>query len=322
MKKKILIIGYEFHGYNKELAQRISTEFDVDLIEHRQIFEYLILGRLIYVIYITMLKVIRLESIRCKLYRCVVALSNSRFLDMLLSNLTSYDYDVVLIVGTREFSRRTLKELKKKIHSKRWILFKWDAESRFELKHIHDCFDKVYSFQLSDAKEGVGYLPNFHFIKPNEVVDKSIDIVAISIFDKHRYKVYMDFLKENPTEFHFSRFISSKRKNLHYPHVVTEKVVREEVVELYKKSKYVFDFSPKGQSGMSQRVLEALACGCIVITDNEDALSNFHHNGRVIKRSEFKSYDHAFNESEGEMLVFDAYYKNWINIVLEAGQDH
>jgi glycosyltransferase involved in cell wall biosynthesis len=320
--KNILIIGYEFHGYNKELAQRVSTEFNVDLIEHRQVFEYLTFGRTIYLMYAAMLKVIRMGLIRRKLYRFIVAMYDSQFLKFLLEKITRYDYDVVLIVGTRELSGRTLKELKNTVCSKRWVLFKWDAESRFELKHIHHHFDKVYSFQRSDAKEGVDYLPNFHFIQPNEVETKSIDIVAISIFDKHRYETYMDFLQNNPTELHFSRFISSKCNNLHSPYVVNEKVAREEVIGLYKKSKYVFDFSPKGQSGMSQRVLEALACGCIVITDNEDALSNFHHTGQVIRPSDFKSYDCVSYGAKGEALVFDAYYKNWVRIVSGIASTH
>lgn len=314
--KKILIIGYEFHGYLDRLTTKLNDSgYIVDCITHRQIFEYypIFLRKAAYISYRLLCRLLSKSSFSPKLYSLFCSKFQTSFIKKIVSQLSSVQFDLVLIVGTHELDTLGVELLKDKISAQKWALYKWDAENRYSLQHIHSYFDAVFSFQLSDSIDGVHFLPNFHFVEPdkNIHVNRDIDLTAVSIFDKARYKELSDFYNRlKPKEYRIS-FVSNKQLNL--PFTTNERVDHQRLLSYYKKSKLVYDFSPKNQSGMSQRVLEALASGCNVVTQNKDALTLFGRSGRVFSPdSFFSTIDSVSITSESiDSLAEQCYCVNW-----------
>ncbi|MFS1510728.1 MULTISPECIES: hypothetical protein [unclassified Vibrio] len=324
MKKKVLIIGYDFHGYIHELKSAIDDDYECEVVIHKQIFDYVAepVSRISYIIYriLFMQPLNFISKHSYSIFTFCFSKSFSTFFLSSLKLLKKNRYDVVIFVGSREFTPALIREVKKSIDSDRWVLYKWDSESRFSLKYLHSSFDSVFSFQRKDCIEpDVSYLPNFHNIKYNaRTIEKEYLVSAVCLYSKERYELFMNYLTENKIDRRKvkAHFYSIKGEKGDF--IYSYKLNHEEVVDMYKVSQSVFDFSQPSQPGMSQRVLEAMASGAIVITNNQDALANFSKCGLVQKYSTpFSDVLTNTPVDDENKLVALCFGPNWINKIIE-----
>lgn len=325
--KKLLIVGYDFHGYIDKLKNTLDDDYEIDLVIHGQIFDYISkpFSRLSYLMY-RFLFMQPFTVVSKHAYSIFVFCFSKSFSASFLSSLNTLKknhYDAVIFVGTRELTPSLVAKVRNRLSSDKWVLYKWDSESRFSLKHLHSSFDSVYSFQHEDCLEsGVSYLPNFHCIQSNDSLpEKKYLVSAVSLYSYERYELFMNYLRENNIDigkvrahFYSHRTDLVEKSDFIFPYPLGH----DEVVSIYKSSRRVFDFTQPNQSGMSQRVLEALASGALVITSNKDAIRYFSKVGLVYDYS--TPFSNEMTDtliSRNDRLVNLCYGPNWINYILE-----
>lgn len=218
-------------------------------------------------------------------------------------------YDLLLCIDGTSFHPFLLQHLKGNNPQIKASLYLWDTNKYYDFFKYNKCFDKVQTFDLDDAiEEGVNLLPSYWC--PSKVQnskykllmvgsdhDDRIDIVTkiynqlqdtglsayiriiinepkrtdgLCIFSKRREKNYMRRLSEFET-----------KKKL--PFTSVQSVPIEEIVYLIDSSDCILDTDKPIQTGVTQRVIWALARGKKVISTNYNLKRMPFYNDRQIR---------------------------------------
>ena len=313
---RLLLIGPNFNGYLERLESEASKLVDVDRYITPQFgtdFNYLL--KLLFLGYRILTKIFGEKNLSF-LFSYIKSLHTEKF--NVSEKIINSRYDAVLMIGGREYSENGLRALKKIIHGDKWILYKWDSEDRFSLKNLHKYFDEVYTFQRADAVGGVKYLPNYHFYKPQkQLITSTQFLCAIGIFSEARIRDFRRILRVYPRAFVFAWFYQKKSGGEIFTN--NERLTMEDKDQAYQNASIIIDFSQRSQTGMSNRILEGLALGKDVITNNADALQLFPSEALDIgcEKLEYRIIPWKLAvESSSYSLVKQCYASNWIRTIL------
>lgn len=182
----------------------------------------------------------------------------------------------ILIIKGFGINDKDLSAFKKKYQPINVSIFQWDAIFKYPtIKSLYNQCDKVYCFQLSDAKKyNYNYLPNY-FVKDentNNSIDffnKEIDVSYVGKFTLARYFALRNITKKN-RKLVFDINIFTNNRLLHS--IFDRKLLcelplsREKVNLLYRRSKAIIDMPIDNQTGLSQRLFEAINNECTYIS--------------------------------------------------------
>lgn len=178
-------------------------------------------------------------------------------------------------------------------------LYLWDTNRYYNFENNLAYFDKVYTFDKSDAKTlGIGYLP-FYYIENNNTAIKKYDAFCIGSLHDNRLEI-LDLISKQMDSMNLSYIFKvivipiekniknkikyylcllfenkSKRKEMKYRMGLTHhKLISNTFVsipefnKLMNQSKVIIDTDRESQVGLTPRLVWALANGQTIITTN------------------------------------------------------
>ncbi len=194
-------------------------------------------------------------------------------LDEELVSLGVERVDSILIIKGFGINYKDFVFFKTKYQPRNINMFQWDAILKYPtIKGLYKQCNKVYCFQLSDAKKyNYYYLPNY-FVKETNVsltYKKDVDVAYVGKFTLERYLAIRNIARKND-KLVFDINIFTKSRLLNY--ILDRKLLckspltREKVNLLYNRSKSIIDMPIDNQTGLSQRFFEAINNECTYIS--------------------------------------------------------
>lgn len=283
----MLLLCPQFHGYEKEIEQaftRIGFTVDSYLYDERRFIKYHLI-RLPLVIFSLCIRGLlgpergKIESLnRIKEWGKKYKQFHEEMRTFLLKLEKEYDFG--LIVKGYGFDAELTEIFKRQIHGPS-VLYQWDPILRFpSLLEVYKQLDKVITFQKEDATlvHNARYLPTFYLpvsIPPVDSFNRS-NVIFVGEYTTARHKVLKKIAKmcvKNRISNNLllvARFSVFHRINIEGMTVTKDFLPRQDVHFLYEKAGAIIDIPKVGQSGLTQRVYEALSSGRKVITTAKD----------------------------------------------------
>lgn len=184
------------------------------------------------------------------------------------NNIKIYkNYDAVLSIGGGELSNLLIETVKKYSPNIKFVKFIWDTADLKYIQNIKKIYDKIYTFEKSDAEK---YKINFRtsFFIDNEFVlwdKKNIDCYYLgAIRDNKRYnyvnKLY-EYCKKNNLKSKLILYIKNKYRKLEHKNkniLTNKKLEYRDNIDFIKKSKVVLELNYSNQKGLTLRTLETI----------------------------------------------------------------
>jgi len=279
--KRILFIGPVFHDYHSAIIGKLrDAGADVTFFPERS---YKLSFKLI-----NNLLPDQLAAYQEKHYRKILQQTNGQH------------YDYLFVIRGFMLSQDFMDTFKKRYPGAQTIMYQWDSNRANPFVHLIDSFDKVISFDFEDCENhpSISYLPLFYTDDVKQVAEQhrehiEFDFFFMGWYFPERYAAVARF-KEYAIEKGWklkaflyiprTSLIKEKLKGtkLDYSIVSSTHMPRTEYLDILSRSRVMVDVSNPRQTGLAMRVIEALACGTKVLTNNrrltEDKL---HSSGYV-----------------------------------------
>lgn len=256
----------------------------------------------------------------------------------------SEKYDFLFCIQGLSFSPTLYEHLKKLNPGIKSVLYAWDTDRYYDFFRYSSCFDRCYSFDMSDASRiaNVELLPSYWV--PREVEnpqkyfisligsdhDDRLEIASkvvsqLNAKNKSYYiKIVLNKLTVNkylhPKKYEQLKNELQKKDELSY--TTKERIPVEEVVNIVNSSTCILDTDMPIQTGATERVIWALAQGKKVISTNSSLkqMPFFDENQIQIIDRKNPVIDFSFLEKETDYnrAFFDQLrIDNWVNIILK-----
>lgn len=267
VKMKILMLSYNFFGYEKEIIKELELKYNV-----KHISLELSLLEVIYLYFIQIIfNSIKRKEIYSKIINKKLKIKNNDFKNV----------DILFVLGFNEFNQNNFNFLNNNFSIKEKYLYLWDDVTRVkELSLYKKYFNKIYSFDKKDCQENnFIYRPTF-YSKRLEKLEKNKIKYEISFVGAYSIKrnfylkniidknfknkfiyLYMDF------KIYLKNYIFNseyKFKNINF-----FKISKEKYNLIMSQSEIVIDLLQFNQTGVTQRTLDALYLNKKIITNNE-----------------------------------------------------
>lgn len=277
-KGSILFIGYDYHSYTRS----INAEFEQLGFQSR--FHSIQPGNLY-------LKIARRSS--SKLYATLLDHYHRR----IILSYAEGAFDHIVFLQVHQFSHENMALLKARQPRARYTLYNWDAITTHDYRPYIGYFDRVLTFDPSDAKTlGIYYLPlfcvrGFQKLRSVPQTDSSVYFVG-NIVNPKRYEVIKAFQAFCVREgIRFEYFLSTtvhgwtqmRKANLRPDDVSFQSIKEQAFRSMITRSAAVLDFANHQQSGFTMRIMENLCAGKKLITNNANALTaSFYSPDRIL----------------------------------------
>lgn len=226
-----------------------------------------------------------------RINRNLIAPIVNRYHKKIIDATSVNKYDYIIVIKGESFSEKNLKTLLSTHNDSTSIIYHWDsiANNHNALKLL-PYFDKAYSFDRMDCKKfNINFLPLFYYNDYINVASHKekteYDVLFIGTTHSDRYSFVqkikskiMDFGGVAYTYYFFQGKIMYYRakcldksirkapiQNFHF-----KPLSKNDVLELYKKSRIIVDIQHPKQTGLTLRTLEALGSKRKLITTNTD----------------------------------------------------
>lgn len=262
--KKALLYCPIFYGYEKHIVRALKKKgFSVKLITPR----------------ISRLKDFILsfypEEKRKKIYQ--------NYLDRQIQKYGE-DLDLFFVIKGNYLTPSHLNYLKSLNPKMKTLMYQWDSMANHDYSDLIDWFDGIATFDKNDSvQRNLSYIPLFYtndIIKSE--VQEDIDFLMVGVFHPERYKYFLrlkELASKNNLNFKYYIFCPPSyylkeqvlRKKLHIQSIYDIRLTslsRENLINLYQRSKVFVDVCRSGQSGMSMRTVEAYGMNKKLLTDN------------------------------------------------------
>lgn len=323
-KKRVLLLAPDFFGYYKEIKKGLTAQgWDVDVILENFVNQSY-LYRFFYV------KNDKLKKRYTRKYYI------NKFAKM------DDGYDCIFVIRGEALSTELLRILKNNNPEAVFIMYQWDsARNNKNALLIENEFDRIYTFDIEDAKDyGWIYRPLF-FLENKELIktNKDIDFAFIGTLYYKRallFKRICDYCRNNNLSlFHYlycpklvyyihkyimhdSRYSIVKRDEVEFI-----PLKNEFLIEQYKKTKILVDYTADDQTGLTMRTIESIGYDCKIITNNKKIMeTNLYEYGNVFVY-DIEDFDipKEFIDKEYSPLPEDLYnyysLTGWINSIFE-----
>lgn len=264
-------------------------------------------------------------------------------------------YDIYICINGFCFCDILHKYLKKKNSHLISILYLWDSCKEFNFIDTFHYFEKVFSFDIIDSKSyNINYLPLFWVPNNLPVCKDKYDLFFVGSLHSDRYsflkkmlvinpsislylKLYVDFPKYvwiTYIKYYTSSILHSNNLNKIRYHILKGEIKddfitrvpisRDEFDHNMKLSRCILDIALPSQSGVSNRVIGALAMGKKIITTNSYIKdTSFYDPKRIlIINRDTPHIDRAFINNESGMdntenkEIFKLRIDNWLSQLL------
>jgi len=240
-------------------------------------------------------------------------------------------YDYLFVIRGFMLPLSFLQFFKKRNPKSYTIMYQWDSERTNPYGHLVEYFDVVKTFDYKDSEDfNISYLPLFYTkdLEKFRSLKKSneFDFFFMGFFFEERYeavlkfKIYCEqkgyklkpFLYMPPTT-RIKYFL--KAKKLDRSIVSFKHMDRITYLKTLSNSRVMVDVSNSQQTGLAMRVIEALACGTKVLTNNtyvnqDDIIKNSRLIS-VIDMDNITIDETVFNESNANRGPIVHSLKEW-----------
>ena len=332
-KKRILLIAPVFFGYYKEMLKEIKRQgYDADYICDMPSNS-------------NVLKAV--GRINKKL---TYGVTEKYFKNEVLPKISKEKYDYVILVAgmTFAFSAEMMEKIRELQKGAKFAAYQWDSEKNLPYSTgIHKFFDKIYTFDRPDSiaqPEKYTFLPLFYLPEYAEIAKDKAEILYdcsyIGTAHPRKYKEINEIsgqLKELlPRQFIFHYMPSKLKyiyhkikapeyKNAKFSDFETEKLSKEETLEIIKKSFCVLDAPQGGQTGLTIRTIECLGAEKKLITTNGDIKNyDFYDEANILvfeSGMEISAEDPFFSEAYHKLSeeIYKKYsLESWIKTLIEG----
>ena len=231
-----------------------------------------------------------------------------------LKERVSGKFDKIIIVKGYGISEKTICA----IDAEYKVLYQWDSLIRYSsIKSIYKCFSRVYTFDKFDSNNGFGnYLPNF-FVKDEDYSatlsnDMKYDVLFVGMYTKDRLSKLREVVehcnKKGLT--HYIRLYRPKSKFVSQklykdPLIINALINSKEYLALLSQARSIIEVSHIGQTGMTQRVLEALDKNKLIICFEPISELNDLPDRTLVLRDFFELNKEEFQEKFSQLYVED-----------------
>lgn len=261
--KKILLIAPKFYHYNDEIIKKMKF-YGAEVT-----FYY--------------------ERDTSILHALIDAFFNSyidnwaeRHYNGILKKIENQQFDYLLVIHGYKIKRNFVEQVKRMSPHIETIMYQWDSRENREYIDKLPFFDKTYTFDYHDAEVlSLKYIPTFHTDELLNLPDRQLkyDLFYYGNFTQDRYERMLELQKyadqknlRIKTHLYISwkRYLMERLKGvaIESKYVSFKKMNKSEYLDLFAESKIIVDFTTNTQTGMAMRVLDALASGKKIITNN------------------------------------------------------
>jgi hypothetical protein len=265
--KKVLFIAPHFYDYHLSIKNELeSNGASVDYYEERP-------NTIKYKIYKKLSK--KLKSIEEK-----------KYFDNILNNIKT-EYDIFYLIRGEVISKSFLEKLKNRLPKAKFVMYQWDSvQNNNYIDKIH-FFDKVFTFDMIDAKKyKINYLPLFYTkeyenLQHNKI--KQYDIVFVGYYHSDRLNIVKkmaNYSNDNNLKFKYHIYLDKLvllkfilQGNILFSdlkYISTKSLSKNNIIDLYKDTKAVLDIQHNMQNGLTMRTMEVLGSGLKLITTNQN----------------------------------------------------
>lgn len=201
------------------------------------------------------------------------------------------DIDFVFVIKGDSLNESILRIMKTKYRNAFFVMYQWDStENSPNMVEIANYFDKIYTFDRSDAKKyNWEYRPLFYDKNDCQSTEKDFDISFICTLKFKRGEIYKELKRlalKNRLQFFSYLYVDFRtylkrrilNKDINYISIPLKEIkfksmTLEDTAKVYDRSKIVVDYTTSSQSGLSMRTIECVGHGCKIITNNANVKS-------------------------------------------------
>lgn len=197
-----------------------------------------------------------------------------RFWDSQKHILDKQTYDLFLVINGCCYCPYVKELLKRNNKTIKLVQYAWDANKYYDFFHYKSDFDKLYSFDYDDSKEikGVKFLPIYWKKSENLAKDVKYDVSLIGSDHDNRFNIVnkvIPQLKERNVSYCFKIYSETDLEDP-YGIIIKNPIPIEETNYITSASNCIFDTDREIQTGVTPRLIWALANGKKVISTNKN----------------------------------------------------
>lgn len=267
MEKNILILGYNFFGYENEILKELSKKYNVKYVNLENNF----LER-------TYSYILKKTIGNEKRNLFIIKLWNKK-INKIIKN--EFNIDILFVLGIFNLKKENFIFLDKTYNIKNKKLYLWDTIQRIEnFYEYRKYFNEIYSFDKKDCDTfQLIYRPTF-FSKRLERLENIKNIYKFSFVGAHSLK-RENFLKKildqnsknNFVYLYLDFFMYIKKYIFDIKYKLNNfkffKISKEKYNLIMSQSEIIIDLLQFNQTGVTQRSLDALYLKKKIITDNK-----------------------------------------------------
>lgn len=264
---RVLFISPAFFGYERSICAELrSRGLEVDFIDERP--SNTAIARAV-------LRVLP------RLLRGTV----DRYFASVLRTVAERKYEFVIVVKGETIPASFLRRLRLQNPKARFVFYSFDAvQNSSNCVTLFPFFDRLFTFDYVDSEkfDELTYKPLFYapeFAIREAIDSRPIDLSFVGTLHSGRYEYVKALFGRFPSTsgffyvparwlFFLDRLSAREYAGVDIRDVSFSKMGRDEVAQLFRNSKAVFDLQRTGQTGLTMRTFEVLAAGAILITTN------------------------------------------------------
>lgn len=215
----------------------------------------------------------------------------NRYHQSIIEQTKSVKYDYIFFIKGEAFSEKNLKNLFEAHPEAPTIIYHWDSiANNNNAKRLLNYFDYKFSFDRRDCEAfGMQFLPLFYYREYKEIAQRTdemqYDMLFVGTAHSDRYRLVSAIKQQisaigrsSFTFFFFQGKIMFYKYKLTHPEmkavpmsdVSFTPLSKQEILDLYAKSRIVVDIQHPKQTGLTLRTLETLGSNRKLITTNTD----------------------------------------------------
>ena len=314
-KKNVLFISSIFHNYEKDIIKAIEFKYNVTFFSDRKYgLQFSIINNFF---------ISRFPEFQRAHYKNIIEQIKDKKIDILFVN-RGYKMPVEFI-----------ENFKKLFPLAKLVMYQWDSSKNNDFYYLIDHFDKSFSFDYEDCANHskLQYLANFITIPTSlKTSPPKIDFLFVGSFEMDRYlflkivkskfnllhKQY--FLKVIIPPFQLLKLFKSILK-FDFEILSIKKIKNEEYILRFHDSKCIIDYSSETQTGLSQRVVDALYYNKKIITNNASIFNEQGVNRDLVlllKNQNELELETFINKPDGIHHVNLLFVNSWVDKIFES----
>lgn len=212
-------------------------------------------------------------------------------------------YDYIFFIKGESFSHSNLRTLLAGHPEAKSIVYHWDSiANNHNALNLLPLFDSKFTFDRNDSSRlNIGFLPLFYYDDYRTVKESAgkyeNDLLFVGTAHSDRYRIIKELTRrfaeagmKSYTYFYFQGRLmfykyylqhkearDIKKSEVHY-----DPIDKNDLLDLYRKSRVIVDVSHPKQTGLTLRCIETLGAGRKLITTNRDIVNYDFYNPQNI----------------------------------------